>query len=104
MNAPSPEARGANSRLRSPDGSPTTFRQDDPSSLLEYFDTSESQAEWARFLKTIEILQGLAKGTHCKVVIDLYEDDAAPEIKDAVTFALNAPYPNPSEVDQHVYA
>ena len=32
------------------------------------------------------------------------ENEVATEIKDAVTFALNAPYPEPSEVDQHVYA
>ena len=32
------------------------------------------------------------------------ENEVATEIKDAVNFALNAPYPEPSEVDQHVYA
>jgi pyruvate dehydrogenase E1 component alpha subunit len=32
------------------------------------------------------------------------ENEVATEIKDAVNFALNAPYPDPSEVDQHVYA
>ena len=32
------------------------------------------------------------------------ENEVATEIKDAVNFAFNAPYPEPSEVDQHVYA
>ncbi len=32
------------------------------------------------------------------------EDEVSAEIKSAVTFALNAPFPAPNEVDQHVYA
>ena len=32
------------------------------------------------------------------------ENEVATEITDAVTFALNAPYPEPGEVSQHVYA
>jgi pyruvate dehydrogenase E1 component alpha subunit len=32
------------------------------------------------------------------------ENEVATEIKDAVNFALNAPYPAADEVDQHVYA
>ena len=32
------------------------------------------------------------------------ENEIATEIKDAVNFALNAPYPEPDEVNQHVYA
>jgi TPP-dependent pyruvate/acetoin dehydrogenase alpha subunit len=31
-------------------------------------------------------------------------NEVATEIKDAVNFALNAPYPPAEEVDQHVYA
>jgi TPP-dependent pyruvate/acetoin dehydrogenase alpha subunit len=32
------------------------------------------------------------------------ENEIATEIKEAVNFALNAPYPEPNEVDQDVYA
>jgi TPP-dependent pyruvate/acetoin dehydrogenase alpha subunit len=32
------------------------------------------------------------------------ENDISTEIKAAVNFALNAPYPEPEEVTQHVYA
>jgi TPP-dependent pyruvate/acetoin dehydrogenase alpha subunit len=32
------------------------------------------------------------------------ENEVATEIKDAVNFALNAPYPQAEEVDQDVYA
>jgi TPP-dependent pyruvate/acetoin dehydrogenase alpha subunit len=32
------------------------------------------------------------------------ESDAQREIEDGVAFALDAPYPDPSEVDMHVYA
>jgi pyruvate dehydrogenase E1 component alpha subunit len=32
------------------------------------------------------------------------EDEVSAEIKSAVNFALNAPFPAPDEVDQHVYA
>jgi acetoin:2,6-dichlorophenolindophenol oxidoreductase subunit alpha len=37
-------------------------------------------------------------------LLDQIEKEIATEIKEAVTFALNAPYPDPSEVNQHVYA
>jgi TPP-dependent pyruvate/acetoin dehydrogenase alpha subunit len=32
------------------------------------------------------------------------EDEVSSEIRTAVSFALNAPFPAPDEVDQHVYA
>jgi len=32
------------------------------------------------------------------------EEELRREIEAGVEFALNAPYPDPSEVDQHVYA
>ncbi len=32
------------------------------------------------------------------------EDEIAMQIKEAVNFAVNAPYPDPNEVNQHVYA
>jgi acetoin:2,6-dichlorophenolindophenol oxidoreductase subunit alpha len=37
-------------------------------------------------------------------LLDQIEGEIATEIKDAVNFALNASYPDPNEVDQHVYA
>ncbi len=49
----------------------TGFRQAEPSSLLEYFDTKASQEEWARFQQTITILQELAQGSLGKFVINL---------------------------------
>jgi TPP-dependent pyruvate/acetoin dehydrogenase alpha subunit len=35
---------------------------------------------------------------------DKIENEVSAEIKQAVTFALNAPYPAADEVDKHVYA
>ncbi len=49
----------------------TSFRQDNPETLLEYFDTEESKVEWNRFLQTVHILQELAGDGFGKVVIDL---------------------------------
>jgi len=37
-------------------------------------------------------------------LLDRIETEVAAEIKQAVTFALAAPYPDADEVDQHVYA
>jgi pyruvate dehydrogenase E1 component alpha subunit len=36
--------------------------------------------------------------------LDKIENEVSAEIKEAVNFALNAPYPQAEEVDQHVYA
>jgi TPP-dependent pyruvate/acetoin dehydrogenase alpha subunit len=36
--------------------------------------------------------------------LDKIENEISTEIKAGVSFALNAAYPNPDEVDQHVYA
>ena len=37
-------------------------------------------------------------------ILDQIEKEVQQEAETAVTFALNAPYPDLSEVDQHVYA
>ena len=37
-------------------------------------------------------------------IFEQIEKEARDEIQTAVDFAINAPYPNPREVDQHVYA
>ena len=37
-------------------------------------------------------------------LLDQIEAEIATQIKEAVQFAMSAPYPDPSEVNQHVYA
>jgi TPP-dependent pyruvate/acetoin dehydrogenase alpha subunit len=37
-------------------------------------------------------------------LLDQIEEEIATHIKEAVSFAINAPYPELNEVNQHVYA
>ena len=54
----------------------------------------------------LKILSGwlIDQGLTDQTVIDQIEAEVKDEIETGAEFAINAPYPDPSEVDQHVYA
>ena len=70
-----------------------------------YYRSKEEEQEWRETRDPLQVLadwllgQGLAQGT-----LDQIDEDAKAEIKAGAEFALHAPYPDVSEVDQHVYA
>ena len=70
-----------------------------------YYRSKEEEQEWRETRDPLKILadwlvgQGLAQGT-----LDQINTEARAEIKAGAEFALHAPYPDVSEVDQHVYA
>ena len=70
-----------------------------------YYRSKEEEQEWRETRDPLKILadwlvdQGLAQGT-----LDQIDTEARAEIKAGAEFALHAPYPDVSEVDQHVYA
>lgn len=71
-----------------------------------YYRTREEEEEWKSLRDPIRILaawmeaEGIADGEALKAA----EDRVAREVEDGERFGLEAPYPDPSEVDQHVYA
>ena len=71
-----------------------------------YYRPKAEEAEWR---STRDPVQLLATWLEKKKLADSrlfqrIENEVAREIKDAVEFALIAPFPHPNEVDQHVYA
>ena len=71
-----------------------------------YYRPKAEEAEWR---STRDPVQLLATWLEKKKLADSrlfqrIENEVAREIKDAVEFALSAPFPHPKEVDQHVYA
>lgn len=70
-----------------------------------YYRSKEEEQEWRETRDPLKILagwlldQGLAQGA-----LDQIDAEAKAEIKAGAEFALHAPYPDVSEVDQHVYA
>jgi len=71
-----------------------------------YYRAKKEEEEWKSKRDPIKLLgdwlerHKLADGK----LIQQIENEVATEIKEAVNFALNAPYPDPSEVTHHVYA
>jgi acetoin:2,6-dichlorophenolindophenol oxidoreductase subunit alpha len=71
-----------------------------------YYRSKKEEEEWKTQRDPVKLLVAwleknkLADGK----LFQRIENEVATEIKDAVNFALNAPFPEPSEVDQHVYA
>jgi pyruvate dehydrogenase E1 component alpha subunit len=71
-----------------------------------YYRSKQEEEEWKAKRDPVTLLANwlgknkLADGTILKKI----ETEVAAEIKQAVEFALNAPFPPSSEVDQHVYA
>jgi pyruvate dehydrogenase E1 component alpha subunit len=71
-----------------------------------YYRSKAEEDEWKSKRDPVKLLAAwleknkLAEGK----LFQRIENEVATEIKDAVNFALNAPYPKADEVDQHVYA
>jgi len=71
-----------------------------------YYRSKKEEAEWKSGRDPVKLLADwleknkLADGK----LFQRIENEVAAEIKTAVTFALNAPFPDLNEVDQHVYA
>ena len=71
-----------------------------------YYRSKKEEEEWKSQRDPVKLLANwleknkLADGK----LFQRIENEAATEIKDAVNFALNAPYPQAEEVDQDVYA
>jgi pyruvate dehydrogenase E1 component alpha subunit len=70
-----------------------------------YYRPKEEEEEWKEARDPLQVLgdwllgQGIAQET-----LDQIVEEAKAEIETGAEFALNAPYPDLSEVDQHVYA
>jgi acetoin:2,6-dichlorophenolindophenol oxidoreductase subunit alpha len=71
-----------------------------------YYRSKKEEEEWKTQRDPLKLLADwleknkLADGK----LFQRIENEVATEIKDAVNLALNAPYPDPGEVNQHVYA
>jgi pyruvate dehydrogenase E1 component alpha subunit len=71
-----------------------------------YYRTKKEEAEWKGNHDPVKLLaEWLQKSemADAKLLREI-EDEIAQDIQAAVNFALDAPYPDPGEVDQHVYA
>jgi len=71
-----------------------------------YYRSKKEEEEWKTQRDPVKLLEEWMKKN--KLVdaasLDKIESEVSAEIKAAVTFALNAPYPAADEVDKHVYA
>ncbi len=71
-----------------------------------YYRSKQEEEEWRKNRDPLKLLADWLKEN--KLLDDRslgqIHSEVSAEIKAAVTFALNAPYPDPDEVDQHVYA
>ena len=71
-----------------------------------YYRSKAEEEEWKTKRDPVTLLaQWLQKNKSADVfLLEKVEKEISAEIKAAVDFALNAPYPQTNEVDQHVYA
>ncbi|HEY6363869.1 MAG TPA: thiamine pyrophosphate-dependent dehydrogenase E1 component subunit alpha [Candidatus Binatia bacterium] len=71
-----------------------------------YYRTKTEEEEWKSQRDPVKLLaEWLQKSEMAdSKLLNQMQNEIATDIKDAVDFALNAPYPDPSEVNQHVYA
>jgi pyruvate dehydrogenase E1 component alpha subunit len=71
-----------------------------------YYRSKEEEQDWMTNRDPLKILSGwlIDQGLTDQTVIDQIEAEVKDEIETGAEFAINAPYPDPSEVDQHVYA
>ena len=72
----------------------------------KYYRSKEEEQDWMTNRDPLKILSGwlIDQGLTDQTVIDQIEAEVKDEIEAGAEFAINAPYPDPSEVDQHVYA
>lgn len=69
-----------------------------------YYRPKSEEEEWKRKRDPLQLLvKGMSKKNLSQRLARI-EAETQREVEEAIAFALNAPYPEPSEVDQHVYA
>ena len=71
-----------------------------------YYRSKKEEEEWKTQRDPIKLLEEWMKKNKLlgDASLEQIESEVSAEIKAAVTFALNAPYPAADEVDKHVYA
>ena len=71
----------------------------------EYYRAKEEETEWRENRDPLKILEDwlLETGATDQSIFEQIRSDVTREIEDGAQFALDAPYPDLSEVDQHVY-
>jgi pyruvate dehydrogenase E1 component alpha subunit len=71
-----------------------------------YYRSKEEELEWQTRRDPLKILGTwlVEEGLTDERVLEQIAGEVRTEAETAVQFALNAPYPDPGEVDQHVYA
>jgi pyruvate dehydrogenase E1 component alpha subunit len=71
-----------------------------------YYRSKDEEQEWLTHRDPLKLLAGwlLAHKLTEQAVLDQIQTQVISEIEAAAQFALNAPYPDVSQVDQHVYA
>jgi TPP-dependent pyruvate/acetoin dehydrogenase alpha subunit len=71
-----------------------------------YYRSKKEEEEWKTQRDPLKLLADWMKKNKLLdlAFLDKIENEISTEIKAGVSFALNAAYPNPDEVDQHVYA
>ncbi len=71
-----------------------------------YYRSKEEELEWMTNHDPLKIMSQwlIDQGLAGRSIFDQIEAEVKDEIEAGAEFALNAPYPNASEVDQHVYA
>jgi pyruvate dehydrogenase E1 component alpha subunit len=71
-----------------------------------YYRSKEEELEWQTQRDPLKILGTwlVEEGLTDERVLEQIAGEVRTEAEAAVQFALNAPYPDPGEVDQHVYA
>jgi TPP-dependent pyruvate/acetoin dehydrogenase alpha subunit len=71
-----------------------------------YYRSKEEEEQWKSEKDPIHLFSTwlIEEGITDQGVLDQIDSDVDKEAEDAVNFALEAPYPDESEVDQHVYA
>ena len=69
-----------------------------------YYRAKTEEEEWKSKRDPVELFTDGYKGAKSPVSRLIKSKLKSLENRSAVIFALNAPYPDPNEVDQHVYA
>jgi pyruvate dehydrogenase E1 component alpha subunit len=72
----------------------------------DYYRTKQEEQHWTAERDPIHVLAGSLIGQHLadQALLDRIHSELTSEMDAAVASALAAPYPNPDEVDQDVYA
>jgi len=72
----------------------------------EYYRSKKEEEEWKSQRDPLQLLEDwlLETGATDKSILEKIRNDAAREIEEKAQWALDAPYPDPDEVDQHVYS